>query len=402
MENNRLFQAKSLAEARNALFPAIVAIAFLALVPTGAVAQQGPTWEQFQKAGSDAFYAARYGDAERLLQQAVAKGALFGESDLRFAKSLGELGRLYTVRGRFGEAQALLEAELHVKEVALGKENTAIIPDMGSMIQFYLAYGSASDADPLTEQVLALLQGKLNEYSTQAHGKVTLKPGQPLTAWAGTADASMRDPLIEWAIAVDAIGDAYRAHRSYDTADRLYKAALDVKTTVLGKEHLSLANSYDSLGSLCLERNDYPEAESYLKDSLDMTERIQPPENPQVFSRLDKLAKCYISEKKYDDAERLYLRAQDFWKDNPSKRGAEARAKIALGSLYYDEKKFDLAAPILQQALQYAEEYHGADSIALVPYLQKYADALYYLGDKEETNQLKARANTIAGVGSTQ
>jgi tetratricopeptide (TPR) repeat protein len=402
MENTRLIPSKSLAQTRNALLSALVAIAFSALSPTCAVGQADATWDQYQKAGADAVYAARYGDAERLLKQAVAKGALFGDSDLRFAKSLGELGRLYTTRGRFGEAQALLEAELHVKEVALGKNNTALIPDMGSMIQFDLAYGSAADADPLAENVLALLQGKLNEYCTQAQGKVTLKPGQPLTAWAGTADTSMRDPLIEWAIAVDAIGDAYKAHRNYDMADRLYKAALDVKGTVLGKEHLSLANSYDSLGSLCMEKNDYPEAESYLKDSLDMTERIQPPENPQVFARLDKLAKCYIAQKKYDDAERLYVRAQDFWKDNPSKRGAEARAKIALGSLYYDEKKFDLAAPILQQALQYAEEYHGADSIALVPYLQKYADDLYYLGDKEETNQLKARASTIAGVGSTQ
>ncbi len=402
MQFSQRNHSKTLAGVKRVVQLAIVVAAWSAVLPLMCSAQGEASWEQYQKAGDDAFYAARYGDAERLLKLAVAKGALFGESDLRYAKSLGELGRLYTVRGRFGEAQALLDAELHVKEAALGAENTSIIPDLGSLIQFDLAYGSASDADPLAERVLALLQGKLNEYSTQAHGKVTLKPGQPLTAWAGTADASMRDPLIEWAIAVDAIGDAYRAHHTYDMADRLYKAALDVKTTVLGKEHLSLANSYDSLGSLCMERNAYPEAESYLQDSLEMTERIQPPENPQVFARLDKLAKCYIAENKFDDAEKLYLRAQVFWKDNPSRRGAEARAKIALGSLYYNEKKFDLAAPILQQALQYAEEYHGADSIALVPYLQKYADDLYYLGNKEETIQLKARANTIAGVGSTQ
>ncbi len=375
------------------------ALLLCSLVPSPAMADPRPqmTWDQLQKAGAEAFYTARYGDAERLLKQAVIKGAAFGESDLRFGKSLGELGRLYTVRGRFDEAEPLLEEELHVQELAIGPNNGDLIPELGSMIQFELAYGTAEKADPLAEQVLSLIQGKLGEYSSAAQGVVRLKKGQPLTAWAGSAAQSARDPLIEWAIAIDALGDSYRARHNYDMAERLYKAALDVKTTVLGKEHLSLANSYDSLGSLLMERNDYATAQPYFQDALTMTERIQPAADPQVFSRLDKLAKCLIAQKKYDEAEQLYLRAQNFWKDTPSKTATQVRAMYALGSLYVDEKKFADAAPVLKHALESAEEYYGNDSISLVPYLERYGYALYYLGERDETDQLKSRASTILG-----
>jgi len=117
---------------------------------------------------------------------------------------------------------------------------------------------------------------------------------------------------------------------------------------------------------------------------------------------LDKLARCLIKQKKFEKAEKLYLKAQDFWKDSTANNGSEARAKYLLGGLYVDEQKYTEAAPVLQQALQMAEDYYGADSISLVPYLQRYADDLYYLGNRDQCNQLRSRASTIAGAGSVQ
>ncbi|MBI4534210.1 MAG: tetratricopeptide repeat protein, partial [Candidatus Melainabacteria bacterium] len=133
---------------------------------------------------------------------------------------------------------------------------------------------------------------------------------------------------------------------------------------------------------------------------LESTENILPPDNPQVFSRLDKLAKCLIKEKKYEDAEKLYLRAQDFWKVKSSNDGSEARTLYALGSLYVLEKKYTAALPVLQKALQLAENYYGPDSISLVPYLVRCSDAMYYVGQDKERGQLKARASIISGIVS--
>ncbi len=395
------------------------------------------SWDQLESKGEKAAYNCEYGDAERFLKEAVETARNFPAGDLRLAKSSGELGRLLAIRGRFSEAEPLLEEELAVKTVASGAEDEHLIPAMSSMVRFYLLHGTAAKANPLTEKILSFVEGKLNEARTQAQGKVTLQAGQPLQAWAGEASAVMRDPLIEWAIACDEIGNIYASKISSadnavsatkdnaltsgsssgqtnakdanfkDTnaenlslAERLFTAALNVKSTVLGAHHLSLANSYDSLGVLALTRKDYEEAEANLKDALDITERIQPPENYQVYARLDKLGKCLLQENKLAEAEALYLRAQDFWKAAPSKNGNEARAAFALANIYAQEKKYAEAAPLFEKALQLAEQNSGPDSVALVPFLDRYAYVLYYLGMREQTDELRARAQAIT-TGNT-
>ena len=370
---------------------------YSALLPALSISEPEKSWEQLQRDGTTALDTNRYWIAEPLLKRAIIQARTLGYADLRLAKSLDELGRLYAVRGRFAEAESYLEQGLLVKEEALGKQSGQIIPAMGSLIRFYLVNGTASKADPLAEEVLAFLEGKLREPLQQTEAKVKFQKGVPLQAWAGTAAPVARDPVIEWAITCDDIGNLYRIHGNFDLADRLFKAALDLKTTVLGKEHLSLANSFDSLGEVCLARNDLPEAVSFFQDALSYTERILPPESPAVYARLDKLAKCLIKAGKYKQAEDLYLRAQNFWKEDQTACNNEARALLALGCLYLEEKKYAEAAPVLEKAADLAEQINGPFSVDLVQYLQRYAYTLYYLGRKPEMEQLKAQTNTILG-----
>lgn len=367
-------------------------------------------WHKQYSGAIEALRTGRYGDGERMIKQAVIDAAVFGEGDKRFADSLGEYGRLLTMRGRFSEAQPLLEEELHAREIYLSAGsagggapgdvvavNPALIPAMSSLVSFYLNYGTAEKADGLADRLLAIIDGKINDYREAKSGPVTLKKGEALTGWAGSAAKSMVNPVIEWAIAVDAIGNDFRSKGKLDLAERCYNSALDVKETVLGKEHLSLANSFDNLASVYEERNDENRAQQYYSYALETTERILPPENYQVYNRLDKLAKCYIKQKNYQEAEKLYLRAQDFWKE-PSRNGSEARAAFALGNLYVLEKRYDEAVPLLQKALSLAEAFYGPDSISLVPFLQRYADTMYYLGQEGPRQELKARASAISGA----
>ena len=354
-------------------------------------------WAKLQKIGSEAIDSGQYGVAERTLKQAVIKSVVFGEGDLRYAKSLDELGRLLTIRARFGEAEPLLEEALHAKELTLDRETGQIIPAYGSMATFYLDHGTEAKAAPVAEKLLAFVTGKLDDYRMGTQGPVTLKKGQPLTGWAGRADTTMVNPVIEWAITCDAVGNTFKSHGNFDMADRLFKAALDVKETVLGKEHLSLANSFDSIGAICLEKNDDREAENFFRYALEHTERIIPDERSQVFSRMDKLAKCLVKEKKYEEAEAIYLKGLSLW-TKPSRNGSEARANFALGNLYVLEKKYEEAVPVLQTALRLAEEYYGPSSVSLLPYLQRNADLAYYMGQNEQRIEFKSRVDTISGI----
>lgn len=355
-------------------------------------------WEQLQSAGEAAFRACEYGKAERTLKQAVVEARRFGPGDARFAKSTGELGKLLTIRGRFAEAEPLLEEELCLKDLGYDKEGQ-LIPAMGSLIRFYLRYGTASKAEPLTEELLSFIEGKVSEYNTQGSGKITLKAGQPLQAWAGSAAPVARDPLIEWAITCDDLGNLFMARENYDMAERLFRAALDMKSTVLGKDHLSLANSYDSLGAVCQARGDFDQSELYLLNSIEITEKILEPTDPKLYARQDKLAKCLVKQSKFSEAEDVYNRAKTtFAGAEPSKTGMEQRNYFALGCLLCDEKKYEQAAPELEKAMHLAEEFHGAESVQLVPYLRKYAYCLYYLNRKPEMEQLKAWADNIQPV----
>jgi tetratricopeptide (TPR) repeat protein len=361
-----------------------------------AITHAEKSWSEIQASGSGNMDSNRYWLAEPQLQDALAIAENAGFKDLRLAKSLGELGRLNTIRGRFSIAEPYFEKELAVKEEALGIQDNRLVPAMGSLIQFYLNYGTTRKAYPLTQEMLAMIDGKLSEPIEKKSDKVKFKKGMTLEAWAGSAADAARDPLLEWAITCDAVGGAYKNHGDWEMSERVYKAGLDLKATILGKGHLSLANSYDCLGMVCLSKGDYVDAASYLADALEITENIQPPEHPDVYSRLDKLARCYIKAGKFSEAEALYLRAQNLWKNEPSKHGNECRALYALGSLYVDEQKYAAAAHLLSRAVRMEAAIDGDYSIQLVPYLQRYAYALYHLGRRGESASLISRAHAIS------
>jgi tetratricopeptide (TPR) repeat protein len=377
----------------------LVALALTVAVPAKAAVSDGTdNWSKIQRDATEALDTNRYWIAEPLLKQAVIEAGKFGYTDMRLAKSLGELGRLYSIRGRFDDAEPFLEEELSVKEETLGKFNDKIIPAMGSLIRFYLLHGTAEKAEPKTTEFLDLINGKLNETVPQTAGKIKFQPGMTLTGRAATAAPVVRDPLLEWAIACDDLANVYKSKGNFDLAGKLYRTALDMKTTILGKEHLSLANSYDSLAELYLAKGQLEDAESYFEEALTFTEKILPPEAPEVYNRLDKLAKCLIKQGKESQAEELYRRAQGLWKTEPSKNGTEARARFALGCIYADRKNYEAAAPILQEAMQLAESFYGPESATLIPYIQKYAYVLYYLGRMPENELLKARVSAISGI----
>ncbi|MBX9693415.1 MAG: tetratricopeptide repeat protein [Cyanobacteria bacterium] len=362
-----------------------------------AVSEFTKDWQQIQSLADDAMMKLEYGNAERLLKQASVKARAFPPGDIRHSKSAGDLGRLLTIRGRFTEAEPYLEEEFCLRDVSTENANgKLVVPSMGSLIRFYLRYGSAEKAEPLTEELLSYITGKYKTYIEQTQGSLKLKPGQPLVGWAGTVAPVVNDPLVEWAITCDDLGNLYLSRGNLDMADRLFKAALDLKATVLGKKHLSLANSYDSLAGVCQARNQDEDAESYLRDALEITEGILSPDDPKIYSRLDKLAKCLIKEGKKEEAEQLYLKASKLSESDQVATGNTQRALFALGCLYSDRKNYAAAAPVLEHALRMAQEFHGDCSVQTVPYLRKYAYVLYYLGRKGDMENLKARADNIS------
>ena len=358
-------------------------------------------WSILQREGTSALEAGQFYLAEPLLAQALYEAEKFGPKDERLAKSLSELGRLYAIRGKFSDAEHFYERELAVKEAAFGADDSRVVAVAGALIKFYLEHGTASKADHLTRVVLDFVEGRLDEQhagTRAAQVRPKGQPGAPLEGYLGEAAPHMRGDILEWAYTCDSIGTAYRTHENYDLAERFYRAALNLKETILANGHLSLAISYDYLGMVYLGKQQYGDAEFYFKDALATTEKTLPSDSPEVYTRLDRLAKCLTRAGKTAQAADLYRQSLTFWEKSPCKRDEEARALYSLGSLCIQDKKYAEAAPMLQRALELAEPFYGPDQIALVPYLQQYAYALYYLNRMPEVQQLRARADAIKGV----
>ncbi len=165
-------------------------------------------WLALQRHGTAALDANQYWIAEPALKQAMMEAEKTHPPDLRLAESLGELGRLCTIRGRFDEAESYLEEELNTKEEVYGADYSQCIPAMGSLIQFYLVYGTKRKATPLTIELLAFVEGKMGEMSA---GSVQskLKRASPYNAgWALLIQPYEIQPLngqlpvTQWAIVI--------------------------------------------------------------------------------------------------------------------------------------------------------------------------------------------------------
>lgn len=354
-------------------------------------------WMQVQKEADVAFEANQFGKAERLYRDAVAQAREIGPGDIRIAKSPGELGRLLTVRRRFAEAEPYLEEEFYLKDRSIGHENGELISTMEDLIRFYLINGTVEKAEPLTEDLLAIVQRKYTEQSERTKEESKFKEGTPLVGWAGTATPDMHDPLLEWAITCDKLGELYFAKRKLKMADTLFKTGLDCKATVVGKKHLSLASSYEHLGEICLLKNELKDAESYFREALQISESILEPGDTRNYVPMDKLASCLIAEGKYAEAEQLYLRAAQTWR-GCRRTDIEQRALFALGCMYANTKRYSAASATLHHALRIVERASGPYSVQLVPYLQKCAYVSYQTGHRGEWQNMQARARNIAPV----
>ncbi len=155
--------SKSTRRSRVGLAVACLAFSIQAPAFSSAYFDLQTEWTKTFNDGVTALDSNLYGKAEPLLKEAVSLSERFGAGDPRGPKSLGELGRLYTIRRRYSEAEPLLEQQLHLTEVQLGKNSGKTVPALGTLIKFYLMYGTSSKSEPLAEELLAFIDGKMRE-----------------------------------------------------------------------------------------------------------------------------------------------------------------------------------------------------------------------------------------------
>ena len=225
----------------------------------------------------------RYTEAEPLLQRALQiREQAQGPDHPDVARVLNYLAVLYWSQGRYTEAEPLYQRALRIREQAQGPDHLDVAISLNNLADLYLERGRYAEAEPLYLQALHILEQ-------------TLGSDHPLMA-------QMLNNL-----ALLSRGQGRDAE-----AEPLYRQALHILEQALGPDHPEVAQALNNLADLTREQGKYAEAESLYRRALRITEQSLGSEHPDLTSSLNGLASLSREQGKYAEAESLYQRALTF------------------------------------------------------------------------------------------
>ena len=129
-------------------------------------------------------------------------------------------------------------------------------------------------------------------------------------------------------------------------------------------------------GRTALQQDKFADAERFFEQALETAEKFQPGD-PRLGRSLNNLAAVYYKQRDYDRAEPLMRRSLSVLEEalGPS-NGDVAQTKKNLAAIYYLQGNYADAEPLLQQSLTILEELHGPNHAFVATVLNNLA-ALY-------------------------
>ncbi|MGI9450945.1 MAG: tetratricopeptide repeat protein [Geminicoccaceae bacterium] len=129
-------------------------------------------------------------------------------------------------------------------------------------------------------------------------------------------------------------------------------------------------------GRTALQQDKFSDAERYFEQALETAEKFQPGD-PRLGRSLNNLAAVYYKQKDYDRAEPLMRRSLGVLEEALGPRNSDvAQTKKNLAAIYYLQGNYTDAEPLLQQSLSILEELHGPNHAFVATVLNNLA-ALY-------------------------
>jgi tetratricopeptide (TPR) repeat protein len=310
-----------------------------------------------------------WSQCERLMAQALACVPLSGPSSSTLAEAAElffKAGGYLMARGRYQEAEPLLEQAVTLGEQQHDLDQTVLIPRLQRRAQLFWRQGKYGDAELLLHQVLQLKNFHF--------GPTHLQTAQTLNNLA----------LLFW------------AQGKYDAAEPLYQQILDIEEPQLGPTHLEIATTLINLANLYWSQGKYGDAEVLYVRALRIREQQLGSEHPDTALTLNNLASAYREQGKYQQAEQLYsqvlrIREQQLGSEHPD----TAYTLHNLANVYRDQEKYELALSLYQRARRIREQQLGSEHPEVAETLDGLANLYGKLRDAEQAEHLFAQALRI-------
>ena len=161
--------------------------------------------------------------------------------------------------------------------------------------------------------------------------------------------------------------------------------SLDAEPAVQAELYETLGGIYQKLGKL-------EQADSLMESALAKREALYGPDSTETAKGLLALGSLRDAEARYGDAERLIRQALE--QDRrllPANDPAVAKAMLALGGVLEDRGAYDQSIAILEQTVQLYSA-PGAESVELADSSYELANAHFYAGHYEKSEEINERA----------
>ncbi len=264
----------------------------------------------------------KYEHCEPLLQRVLALGKHhLGPDHLQVAETLNNLALLYWNQGRYKEAEPLYQQALILKERHLGADHLQVAETLGNLALLYGSQGRYEEAEALHQQVLALYEEQLDP----EHPQIARALNSLAVLYDEQEKYEQAEPLFQralciWehqlgsehpqaALALNNLAFLYRAQGKYRESESLYLRALILREQQLGSDHPLTGGTLNGLGTLYREQGQYEQAEPLYQRALLICEQRLGPEHPQTAETLHHLAMLYREQGQYEQAEPLYAQA---------------------------------------------------------------------------------------------
>jgi len=282
-----------------------------------------------------------YAEAENWCARAAQKDA----QNWSYANAYG---RILEIRGKYGEAIAVLERAKELAERTYGEDAEQAGTATNNLALLYKHTGRYAEAEPLYKQVAEITKNSLGE-------------NHP-----------------DFSVDLNNLADLYRATGRYAEAEPLYKQASEIWKNTLGDNHPEFAKSLNNLAMLYVDTNRYAEAEPLFKQALEIWKNILGSGiHPDFAQILNNFAFLYASINRYAEAEPLYKQATEITRNVLGENHLDYAIRLNnLAGLYKGTNRYAEAEPLFKQAVEIAEKSLGAAHPMTQTIRKNYADTL--------------------------
>jgi CHAT domain-containing protein/Tfp pilus assembly protein PilF len=338
----------------------------------------------------------KYVEAESLYLRSLAiREKTLGPNDLAVAESLNNLGILYKGQGKDEEAEHLFQHALSIKENVFGVSDPEVANAESNLAAVYRVEGKYDEAEQILRRALTIKEGSLgpsdprlaetlNNLANVYLDQGKLGEAERFYQRALTIQESSLGPSHP-AVATTLINLAqlYQAEGEDREASGLYTRAFGIEVRTFGPNHPELSQPLNFLAGFYQRLGQNAEAEQLYQRALAVVEQALGVENPRVIASLIGLATLYESEGRYAEAEALDSRVLEIEERTlGANHPSVARALNNMALIYVKKHKYDDAQELYKRALTIEVKVLGADDLD-VAQIQNNLALLYSLIGKD-------------------